>query len=72
MRDKRQSGIEERAKDVRRKEFDIITKYGARNTRWETVKDVARDKLVTINVDTMRVHLFFCFFSKRFVLGIER
>lgn len=55
MREKRQSGIEERAKDIRRKEFEMITKYGARNTRWETVQDVANKRTITINVDTMRV-----------------
>jgi hypothetical protein len=34
MRDRRQSGIEERAREIRRKEFEIITNYGARNTRY--------------------------------------
>lgn len=33
MRDKRKNGIEERAKEIKRREFEIITKYGARNTR---------------------------------------
>lgn len=46
---------EEREKDFQRKEFAIATLYGSRHTRWETVLDDLTDKMVTINVDTLRM-----------------
>lgn len=47
--------IEEREKDFKRKEFAIATALGSRHTRWETVYDTQLEKMVTINIDTLRV-----------------
>mmetsp|Transcript_5083 Transcript_5083/g.7771 ORF Transcript_5083/g.7771 Transcript_5083/m.7771 type:complete len:555 (+) Transcript_5083:155-1819(+) len=55
MRESRKESEEERLKDIKRKEFDIATKYGSRNTRWETVNDYDNNRIVTINVDTLKV-----------------
>lgn len=46
---------EERRKDQIRKEFEIISNYGARETRYEFVKDVEKEEMVYINIDTMQV-----------------
>ncbi len=48
---------EERMKNIKRKEFQICTKYGSRITRWELVIDEETHKKIYINVDTMKVQL---------------
>jgi hypothetical protein len=45
----------ERERNYIRLEFEIASNYGSRITRWESVFNVASEKLVYINVDTMEM-----------------
>ena len=46
---------EERRRDLVRKEFELASTFGARDTRYEYVWDQPNDKMVYVNVDTMQI-----------------
>ncbi len=46
---------EERRRNAIRKEFELASSYGARDTRYEYVWDQPNDKMVYVNIDTMQV-----------------
>ena len=53
-----EAGREERRRFLIKKEFDIITNFGARNTVWEELYDKANDKMIYLNKVTMeRKHI---------------
>ena len=54
MNDRHKAAAEERLKKFKRSEFEIITKFGSRKTRWETLYDSKKKKHFTINVDTLQ------------------
>ena len=43
------------AREKKRTEFELITGYGSRDTRWEFVYDPEKEVYVYINVDTMQI-----------------
>ena len=42
-------------REKRRTEFELITGYGSRDTRWEFVYDPEKEVYVYVNVDTMQI-----------------
>lgn len=57
------NGREERRKFLVKKEFEIISNFGARETKWEQLYDKTNDKYIYLNSETLEVmHLEMIFY----------
>ena len=58
MEESIEAGRSERRKFLIKKEFDIISNFGARETKWEQLYDKTNDKYLYIHSETSEVNIY--------------